>query len=85
MENLHKAKIRNFPKGLIHDFNPKIQNFSLFVFPQIILKIKFLHVLNKKETFLDHKNAYFSEGQKSQFSKGVNPRFWSKKIPKNCI
>ena len=34
MENFHKAKIRNFPKWLIHDFNPKIQNFSLFVFPQ---------------------------------------------------
>ena len=34
MENFHKAKIRNFPKGLILDFNPKIQNFSFFFFPQ---------------------------------------------------
>ena len=35
MENFHKAEI---PKWLIHDFNPKFQNFSLFVFPQNNLK-----------------------------------------------
>ena len=38
MEDFYKAKIRNFSKGLIHDFNPKIQNFSLSVFPQNNLK-----------------------------------------------
>ena len=45
MENFHNAQICNFPKGLIHD---------------LILKIEFLHVLNKKETFLDPKNAHVS-------------------------
>ena len=65
MENFHKAQICNFPKGLIHD---------------LILKIEFLHVLNKKETFLDHKNAHFSLGQTSQFSTGFNPRFGQKHL-----
>ena len=60
MENFHKAKLGNFPKGLIHDFNQKFKNFLYLFFQKIILKIDFLHVLNKKETFLDYKNAHFS-------------------------
>ena len=80
IENFHKAKIRNFPKGLIHDFNQKFQIFLYLFFAKIILKIEFLHVLNKKETFLDHKNAHFSLGQTSQFSKGFNPRFGQKHL-----
>ena len=78
MEDFYKAKIRNFPKGLIHEF----QIFLYLFFPKIILKIEFLLALNEKETFLDYKNAHFSNGQKLQFSKGINPRFWSKKFQK---
>ena len=37
------------------------------------MKIESLDVINKRETFLDHKNGTFSQGQKSQFPKGANP------------
>ena len=51
MEDFYKAKICNFPKGSIYDFNPKIQIFLYLFLPKIILKIEFLHVLNEKKTF----------------------------------
>ena len=38
----------------------------------------FQDVLHKKEAFLDFQNNTFKRGQKSQFSKRVNPSFWSK-------
>ena len=38
----------------------------------------FHDVLDKNETILDEKYYNFSEGQKSHFSKGVNPWFLSK-------
>ena len=38
----------------------------------------FHDVLDKKETILEYKSNNFLEGQKSHFSKGVNPWFLSK-------
>ena len=42
--------------------------------------IAFLDVLNKKRNLFRTQNWNFSKGQKSQFSKGVNPRLVSKKL-----
>ena len=40
----------------------------------------FNNVLDKKETFFGHNNFKLSKSQKSHFSKGVNPCFWSKSV-----
>ena len=60
MLTFHKAKNRNFPKGLTHDFGQKNFKTLIFAFSQNTLKIEFLHVLNKTETVLDLKNGIFS-------------------------
>ena len=64
-----------FPKWLTHDFGQKVQ---FFLFYKMSLKTMFQDVLHKKETFLDFQNISFKRGQESQFSKRVNPWFWSK-------
>ena len=38
------------------------------------------NILEEKETFFYYKNTNFSQSQKSHFSKGVNPCFWSKNV-----
>ena len=38
----------------------------------------FNNVLDRKETILGHKKFNILKSQKSHFSKGVNPCFWSK-------
>ena len=78
--SFHKAKNRNFPKGLTHDLGQKNSKKFVFAFSQNTLKKQFLYVINKTETFLDRKNGIFSWGQKSEFSNGANPWFWLKKI-----
>ena len=55
----HKAKNRNFPKGLTLDFDQKHSKTFVFAFSQNTLKKGFLYVLNKTETFLDRKNGIF--------------------------
>ena len=40
----------------------------------------FNNVLERKKTFLGHKKFSLSKSQKSHFSKGVNPCFWSKNV-----
>ena len=40
----------------------------------------FNNVLDRKETFFGHKKFSLSKSQKSHFSKGVNPCFWSKNV-----
>ena len=56
----HKAKNRNFPKGLTHDFGHKNSQKFVFAFPQNTIKKEFLYVLHKTETILDRKNGIFS-------------------------
>ena len=59
MLTFHKAKNRNSPKGLTHDFGKKNSKKLYLIFLKIRLKKECLHVLNKKETFLDHKMGFF--------------------------
>ena len=55
--------------------------FFLFWFSlKITLEIMFNNVLDRKETFFGHKNFNLSKSQKSHFSNGVNPWFWSKNV-----
>ena len=44
------------------------------------LEIMFNTVLETKETFFSHKKFNLSTSQKSHFSTGVNPCFWSKNV-----
>ena len=56
-------------------------NFFLYLFSlKIGLEIMFNNVLDRKETFFGHNNFNLSKSQKSHFSKGVNPCFWSKTV-----
>ena len=56
-------------------------NFFLYLFSlKIRLEIMFNNVLDRKETFFGHKHFNLSKSQKSHFSKGVNPCFWSKNV-----
>ena len=56
-------------------------NFFLYLFSlKVSLEIMFNNVLDRKETFFGHKNFNLSKSQKSHFSKGVNPCFWSKNV-----
>ena len=59
MLTLHKAKHRNSLKGLTHDFGQKNSKKLYLIFLKIRLKKECLHVLNKKETSLDHKMGSF--------------------------
>ena len=45
---------------------------------KIRLEIMFNYVIDWKETIFGHKKFNLSKSQKSHFSKGVNPCFWSK-------
>ena len=40
----------------------------------------FNNVLDRKQTFFGRENFNLSKSQKSHFSKGVNPCFWSKNL-----
>jgi len=53
MGRFHKAKNRNFLKGLTHNFSKKNSKKFLFVFAKISLKIEFLNDL-------EYKNGNFS-------------------------
>ena len=56
-------------------------NFFLYLFfLKIRLEIMFNNVLDRKEPFFGHKKFSLSKSQKSHFSKGVNPCFWSKTV-----
>ena len=39
----------------------------------------FYDILERKNAFLDYKNKNFEKSKNWHYSKGVNPRFWSKK------
>ena len=55
--------------------------FFLYLFSlKVRLEIMFNNVLDRKETFFGHKKFSLSKTQKSHFSKGVNPCFWSKNV-----
>ena len=73
-------KTHIFPKGLTHACGEKMYFFLELFTVKIRLEITFNNVLKRKETFLGHKTFNLSKSQKSNFSKGVNPCFWSKNV-----
>ena len=69
----------HFSKGVNPCFWSKNAIFFLNLFlVEIRVEIMFNNVLERKETFFGHKKSNLSKSQKSHFSKGVNPCFWSK-------
>ena len=47
---------------------------------KIRLEIMFHNVLERKKTFFGHKKVNIFKSQKSHFSKGVKPWFWSRNV-----
>ena len=77
--NFSKSQKSHFSRGVNPCFWSKNVVFFLELFSvKIRLEIMFNNVLERKETFLGHKKFSLSKSQKSHFSKGVNPYFWSK-------
>ena len=68
-------KFRFFPKGLTHGFGPKMAIFPTFFLGNIGQEKFFYDILEQIDAFLGYKNE---KVKNCQFSKGVNPWFWSK-------
>ena len=74
-----KWKNCDFCKGVNPWFRSKIGHFSIFLFLSIIGRENvFYDILERKNAFLDYKNKKFKKSKNWDFSKGVNPWFWSK-------
>ena len=52
--------------------------FQLFLLGNIGQENVFYDILERKNDFLGYKNKKFEKSKNWHFSKGVNPRFWSK-------
>ena len=52
--------------------------FPTFFLANIEQEIVFYDILERKIAFQDYKNKKFKKSKNWHFSKGVNPRFWSK-------
>ena len=79
--SLSKSQKSHFSKGVNPCFWSKNVVFFLELFSvKIRLEIMFNNVLERKETFFGHKKCNLSKSQKTHFSKGVNPCFWSKNV-----
>ena len=64
----------------MHAFGQKKIIFFLYLFSVKIRLGKFFNnFLDIEETFFSHKKLIFESPRKLNFSKGVNPCFWSKK------
>ena len=71
-------KIDIFPKGLTHGLGPKMVIFPTLFFRQYRQGKCLLRYSRTKNEFLGYENNKFKESKNWHFSKGVNPRFWSK-------
>ena len=72
-------KIDIFPKGLTHGFGPKMAIFPTFLFlGNIGHENVFYRILERDNALLGYKKKKFKKSKNWHFSKGVNPRFWSK-------
>ena len=76
--NSKSLKIDIFPKGLTLGFGPKMAIFQLFFFRQYRPEKCLLRYSRTKERPLGYKNKKFKKSKNWQFSKGVNPWFWSR-------
>ena len=71
-------KIDISPKGLTHGLSPTMAIFLTFRLANIGQENSFYHILQRKSNFLGYKNKKFKKSKNWYFSKGDNPRFWSK-------
>ena len=71
-------KIDIFLKGLTHGFGPKMAIFPTFFLGNSSQENVFYDILERKNAFLGYKKSKFKKSKNWHFSKGVNPRFWSK-------
>ena len=68
-----------FPKGLSHAFGPKMAIFPTFFFQAIYARKMCFMIFQKEKTYFQGRKTKSRKSQKNgHFSKGVNPRFWSK-------
>ena len=67
-----------FPKGLTHGFGSKTAIFPTFLLANIAEKNVFYDILERKNDFPGYKNQKLKKPKNGDFSKGVNPWFWSK-------
>ena len=71
-------KIDIFPKGLTRGFCLKMAIFPNFFLGNIGHEYLFYNIVKRKNAFLGYKIKKFKKSKNWHFSKGVNPRFWSK-------
>ena len=74
-----KWKYSHFSKGVNPWFSSKNGHFgNLFILGNVGQENVFYNTLEQENSFLDYKNKNFKKSKYWHFSKGVNPRFWSK-------
>ena len=73
-----KSKNWHFSKGVTHGFGPKMAIFPRFFSGNTGKENVFYDILERKNAFRGYKNKTFKKSKNWDFSKGVNPRFWSK-------
>ena len=73
-----KSKNWDFSKGVNPSFWSKNGHISNFFGGNIGQENVFNDILERKSAFLGYKNSKFKKSKNWHFSKGVNPRFWSK-------
>ena len=77
--------IEIFPKGLTHGFGQKMAIFLVFFLGNIGQENVFYEILKRQNAFLAYENKRFIKSNNRDFSKGVNPRFWSKNGHFSCF
>ena len=78
-KKLKNSKNWHFLKGVKQWFWSKNGHFSKFAFfGNIGQPIVFYDILERENTFVAYKNEKLKKSKNWHFSKGVNPRFWSK-------
>ena len=73
-----KSKNRHFSKGINHGFGPNIAILPTFFLGNIGQENVFYNILERKNVFLGYKKKKLKKSKHWDFSKGVNPWFWSK-------
>ena len=75
---MKSGKIGIFPKGLTHDFRPKMAIFPFFFFGNIDQENVFYDILQRKIAFLGYKNIKFKKSKIDIFPKGLTHGFGPK-------
>ena len=76
-KNFKKSTNWDFPKGLTYGFRQKLAIYPIFL-GNIGQENVSYDFPERKYTFLGYENVYFKNSKNWDFSKGVNPWFWSK-------